>query len=89
MSNLSVRPTPSGFFAVYRDKVARISQTFISHERALHELDIFQAREGQSERKCICCGDTFESDGPRNRMCNKCRPKGCDAMMADQLLGGW
>ncbi len=30
---------------------------------------------GQQERKCLCCGKPFPSDGPMNRLCNACRGK--------------
>jgi hypothetical protein len=29
----------------------------------------------KTERKCLCCGGKFKSDGPSNRMCCACRRK--------------
>lgn len=26
-----------------------------------------------SKRKCLCCGRTFPSEGPHNRLCGSCR----------------
>lgn len=26
-------------------------------------------------KKCLCCADDFLSDGPMNRLCNKCRTR--------------
>ena len=39
---------------------------FISRERA----DVLVKR---AERKCLCCGSVFESEGPHNRLCDRCR----------------
>lgn len=27
------------------------------------------------ERKCLGCGNTFDSEGPHNRQCNRCRAR--------------
>lgn len=27
------------------------------------------------ERKCLGCGNTFDSEGPHNRLCNRCRTR--------------
>lgn len=33
-------------------------------------------RPGRSERNCMCCGTPFSSEGPHNRMCERCRRQG-------------
>jgi len=30
---------------------------------------------GRGQRKCMCCGKVFLSDGPHNRLCDYCRHK--------------
>ena len=30
-------------------------------------------RPARRERNCMCCGNTFMSDGPHNRLCGRCR----------------
>lgn len=32
------------------------------------------------ERPCICCGETFRSEGPHNRMCYRCRSSAEEAV---------
>lgn len=29
--------------------------------------------EAAVQRPCMCCGGTFQSEGPQNRLCNDCR----------------
>lgn len=31
--------------------------------------------KARQQRKCMCCGGKFTSDGPHNRLCNRCRNK--------------
>jgi hypothetical protein len=33
----------------------------------------FDPKPPTQERKCLCCGDQFESEGPGNRLCPRCR----------------
>ena len=43
-----------------------------------HREEIIARRRGRirpmvSVRPCLCCGAKFKSEGPHNRLCNKCR----------------
>ena len=40
--------------------------------RAAHE------KKRKQRRACLCCGKSFLSEGPHNRLCNACRQKGDD-----------
>jgi hypothetical protein len=33
------------------------------------------ARQAKTQRPCMCCGTPFESAGPHNRLCYRCRTK--------------
>lgn len=39
--------------------------------RALQKAEDAKSKRGP--RPCMCCGDTFRSEGKHNRMCDKCR----------------
>lgn len=32
-----------------------------------------EVRDRLTTRPCMCCGRTFQSEGPHNRLCQKCR----------------
>lgn len=34
------------------------------------------------QRACMCCGKSFESEGPHNRLCGPCRRRGNDGLPA-------
>jgi len=34
--------------------------------------------KGRQRRACMCCGKSFMSEGPHNRLCNACRQMGDD-----------
>ncbi len=34
-------------------------------------------RHTTTQRKCLCCGRLFPSEGPHNRLCTGCRSKSC------------
>ncbi|RPE72516.1 hypothetical protein EDC62_0207 [Tibeticola sediminis] len=34
-----------------------------------------QKEKKKAERRCMCCGTRFASEGPHNRMCCMCRKK--------------
>lgn len=38
-----------------------------------HHQRIFDQKAKRGPRKCLCCGQEFESEGAHNRMCNRCR----------------
>lgn len=33
-----------------------------------------KGRRKTQDRACLCCGRTFRSQGPHNRLCERCRP---------------
>lgn len=49
------------------------SARFHSYDRATGARDALIAQECVRERGCICCGESFASEGPHNRMCDSCR----------------
>lgn len=38
-------------------------------------IDTLNARNKTTKRPCMCCGNKFASEGPHNRLCNRCRNK--------------
>lgn len=44
--------------------------------------------KGKKERPCVCCGQTFLSEGIHNRLCNSCRKRGsAEAMPVGYSFG--
>jgi hypothetical protein len=68
----TVRKSGSGF-AVF-DGSVRISGV-LSRVAAQYIRDrmVRAAERPMTLRACLCCGASFESEGPHNRMCNTCR----------------
>lgn len=45
-------------------------------ERKCEQLNApLDAASKRGKRACLCCGETFLSEGIHNRMCNRCRAK--------------
>lgn len=59
-------------YAVFRGK-DRVRGPFGSRDMALTALRLAEHQARLTPRACLCCGDTFASEGPHNRMCNACR----------------
>lgn len=68
--------------ALYRagatiDEIVRLTGLQKSTIRHRIEMDI-RPRPKTPPRKCLCCGRTFASTGPGNRMCARCRARAAD-----------
>jgi tRNA(Ile2) C34 agmatinyltransferase TiaS len=59
-------------YAVYRGW-ARVRGPFTNKDLALSALSSMERTARLKSRACLCCGGTFDSEGPHNRMCNSCR----------------
>lgn len=61
------------------DPDGRPGSAFYTKGRALTALDAAQARadaaRGRQQRRCLCCGESFLSEGIHNRMCDACRKR--------------
>lgn len=42
-------------------------------DRAADSMKHLERRLKRKKRPCISCGSQFDSEGPHNRQCNKCR----------------
>lgn len=50
----------------------RLSRPESSVYRRIETLNL---KVKKQQRACMCCGATFMSDGPHNRLCGRCRTK--------------
>lgn len=50
-----------------------VTRAFWSITAAEHALDRIDTATRQRRRPCLCCGKTFLSKGPHNRLCTPCR----------------
>ncbi len=74
-SRYEIRSLNGRGFAVFRGRKC-VSTPSYSMEMAQQKLSVLEAqdkRAGRKIRPCITCGETFPSEGPANRMCDKCR----------------
>lgn len=44
-----------------------------SESSVYRRIEILAARAKTTKRPCMCCGKTFNSAGPHNRLCGSCR----------------
>lgn len=44
-----------------------------SESSVCRRAEIIQATPKSSKRPCLCCGREFDSAGPHNRLCGRCR----------------
>ena len=58
-------------YAVFRGN-SRLSD-WASEGEAQKRLTALQNDDARRLRTCLCCRDSFLSDGPHNRMCTRCR----------------
>ena len=74
----------AGGFVVVSSFGDRASQVFAHKSRARELRDRLQTaadrKAKRGERPCLCCGQSFLSEGPHNRMCSSCRLRGDDTM---------
>ena len=68
---LDVRGSGSSW-AVYRG-ASRISRYYSNHSMAETAAHGLERKARQQPRPCLCCGQTFPSEGAHNRMCTDCR----------------
>lgn len=61
-----------GSWAAYDDGV-RVSCNFTDRGRAEDIAEKLRRKAAQTKRKCLSCSTVFVSDGPHNRMCDRCR----------------
>lgn len=58
----------------------RVAGPYPAKNRALAECREFQAdadaKAKRGQRKCLCCAQGFQSEGPHHRMCATCRLRG-------------
>ncbi|MBN2631588.1 MAG: hypothetical protein JXR75_13740 [Rhodobacteraceae bacterium] len=67
----------NGQYHVYSPDDEHVAGPFTDRNRALMTRDSRQrdadARSKRGARACMCCGQSFDSDGPHNRLCGTCR----------------
>jgi hypothetical protein len=59
-------------WAVFRGK-DRLTGAFGSQDMALTAMRRADRVARLRPRPCLCCRDSFDSEGPHNRLCNACR----------------
>ena len=45
-----------------------------------------QPKKQRTERRCMCCGSKFASEGPHNRLCSKCRGQSLSTFEAERAV---
>ncbi len=71
-------------FAVYNSDNVRVTQFYVSQERAEAAKDRMNKKHSSQLRNCMCCGKEFLSEGIHNRLCNG--GTGCGATAADKTM---
>jgi hypothetical protein len=74
MPDLDIRGSGSGW-AIY-DGPLRISRIYANGCVAITGLRGIERRRrlaAARPRACLCCGTTFPSEGPHNRLCQPCK----------------
>ena len=69
--SIDVRGSGSSWAVIRGDE--RISGFFQNHDDAARSAASKERKLRLRKRPCLCCGDTFNSEGPHNRLCNACR----------------
>lgn len=52
---------------------SRMDRPESSIYRRMQTLGLAEGATRKTRRDCLCCGNAFLSDGPHNRLCNRCR----------------
>lgn len=60
--------------ATYRE-IAALTGLSISRVNYILNPPPLKQRAKTRPRACLCCGATFQSEGPHHRMCKRCRKK--------------
>lgn len=68
--HLTGRP---GRFAVFDGVIQRSG--ILSKDGAEEYLERVRRKARETRRSCLCCSVTFRSEGPHNRLCDRCRSK--------------
>ena len=81
-AGLHVVRSRRGAFWVTDAAGERVSQAYGDRVRAEAALARLQHAAQQQDRTCITCRRSFRSDGPHNRMCQRCRASVADDPLA-------
>ncbi|MDD9731877.1 hypothetical protein PVW46_18380 [Mameliella sp. AT18] len=68
-----VRQSGYGWAVFNRRTREKVSNQVSSRSVAEDRCDELNREARRRRRPCICCGVSFISEGPHNRMCNGCR----------------
>jgi len=55
-------------------------------EYILHGDAAPQPKKQRAERRCMCCGSKFASEGPHHRLCSKCRGQSLSTFEAERAV---
>ena len=69
---LEVRRMGGCMFAVFQGD-RQVSSPSTSKDMAEEKLDARERWARLRARPCLCCKRPFQSEGPHNRMCTRCR----------------
>lgn len=81
----------AGGYIVFDPTNQPVSQPVTNHNLALMAAERLEraadARANRLERPCMCCQTAFKSEGPHNRLCDKCR-RHLDTDMVPHRIAG-
>ena len=74
MSGFRIEQVRGGYVIVDADGMRR-SGVYADLDRAQTRQESLERHARPIRRPCLCCQDIFYSEGPHNRLCNRCRHK--------------
>ena len=63
------------YWAVFNSRGSRVSNQFIKEADAERACKTLLATSKERTRNCMACGTEFISQGPHNRLCDRCRQR--------------
>ena len=73
VAGLTVRQLASGSWAVLDADGEKVSMAYRDHAEAEDRRQLLVRQSQSQTRQCLSCTKEFQSVGPGNRMCTRCR----------------
>lgn len=73
LDHVSIRPHGKGHYMAFDADGHALSGPAGSFDMAMSIAENALKQRAKRSRPCLCCSQTFLSEGPHNRMCDNCR----------------